>query len=84
MGEKRSATVKAVTECVVCQIEKKDLAPLLKERPTIAEGMSLIMAERRMNTQKFKEKALGKDQEEAELTKIKDTYLTKIRNFFGL
>lgn len=83
-GEKRSATVKAVTESVVIEIEKKDLAPILKERPIVAEGMSNVMAERLMKTEKSKEKALTRAQEELELAKAKESYLFKIKSFFGL
>ena len=47
-GEDRSATVVSLTDCVIYEIRKQDIAPLLKSRPDLAEILSARLASRRM------------------------------------
>ena len=46
-GEARSATVICKSECVLIEIERKHLLPLLEEQPDTLETMGSIMAARR-------------------------------------
>ena len=46
-GEARSASVICKSECVLIEIERKHLLPLLEEHPEILETMGSIMAARR-------------------------------------
>ncbi|KZR86070.1 Small-conductance mechanosensitive channel [Synechococcus sp. MIT S9509] len=46
-GEARAATVICKSECVLIEIERKHLLPLLEEQPDILETMGSIMAARR-------------------------------------
>ena len=46
-GEARSASVICKSECVLIEIERKHLLPLLEEQPEILETMGSIMASRR-------------------------------------
>ena len=46
-GEARSASVICKSECVLIEIERKHLLPLLEEQPEILETMGSIMAARR-------------------------------------
>ena len=46
-GEARSASVICKSECVLIEIERKHLLPLLDEQPAILETMGSIMAARR-------------------------------------
>ena len=46
-GEARSASVICKSECILIEIERKHLLPLLEEQPEILETMGSIMAARR-------------------------------------
>jgi CRP-like cAMP-binding protein len=46
-GEARSASVICKSECVLIEIERKHLLPLLEEQPALLETMGSIMAARR-------------------------------------
>lgn len=46
-GEPRTATVRAVTETTLVEIEKESLAPILHEHPTLVDELQAIMEERR-------------------------------------
>ena len=54
-GEERSASVICQSECVLMEIERKHLLPLLEEQPEILETMGSIMAARRQQLQANKE-----------------------------
>jgi small-conductance mechanosensitive channel len=45
-GQKRSATITAVSEALVYEIHRQDLDPIIQRRPGIAEGLAAVMAER--------------------------------------
>lgn len=46
-GEPRSATVRALTACLVLEVQRHQLAPLLEEEPALAERFAALIAERR-------------------------------------
>ena len=46
-GDPRSATVTTETEATLYEIRREDLAPMLQERPELAESLSRALAERR-------------------------------------
>ncbi len=50
-GEKRSATVRARTDCDLWEIERASLQPLLDENKALAEGLSELLAHRKMETE---------------------------------
>ncbi len=54
-GEARSASVICKSECVLIEIERKHLLPLLDEQPAILETMGSIMAARRQQLKAKKE-----------------------------
>ena len=45
--EPRSATVQAVEPCVLLEVERNDLRPLLEEHPAIVDQLAQIISERR-------------------------------------
>ncbi len=53
-GEKRSATIRAITNAVVYEITKENMQKLFQQRPEIVETMSLIIAERKFLNQETK------------------------------
>ena len=54
-GEERSASVICKSECVLIEIERKHLLPLLEEQPQILETMGSIMAARRQQYRAIKD-----------------------------
>lgn len=46
-GDPRSATVTTETEATLYEVRREDLAPMLQERPELAESLSRALAERR-------------------------------------
>ena len=54
-GEVRSASVICKSECVLIEIERKHLLPLLEEQPEILETMGSIMAARQQQLKVNKE-----------------------------
>ncbi len=50
-GEKRSATVRAKTDCELWEIERASLRPLLDENKALAERLSELLAHRKMETE---------------------------------
>lgn len=49
-GEPRFATVRAITEATLVEIDKATLAPVLEANPTLVEKLEAIMLERRRET----------------------------------
>lgn len=80
-GEPRTATIKSITETLLYEITKADIAPFLEAQPELAESLSEILAERKVETAAAKESHRSK----AEVKKALYTQiLHKIQDFFGL
>jgi CRP-like cAMP-binding protein len=80
-GEPRTADVLALSDCYAFEIKKEDIAPFIEAEPDIAERLSAILTERKLDTEtkrnRYEAHQLDRD---AEYTKI----LNKIQDFFGL
>ncbi|MEM1198773.1 MAG: cyclic nucleotide-binding domain-containing protein, partial [Pseudomonadota bacterium] len=50
-GERRSASVSAHTKARVLEIPKSAMAPILLQRPSLAEDLARIMAQRKLSTE---------------------------------
>ncbi len=83
-GEPRGATVTAKTDIEVMEIEKKDLAPIIKNTPGMIEQLSDLLAERQLINEGFFEEAKKGN----EVTEARRNYSRKIlsgmKSFFGL
>ena len=77
-GEKRSATVKAVTDTTVVEVSKYSMSPLLQKKPMLSKEFTEKMVQRKASTQKTLDAAVHETQ--AEISKI----LNKIYSFFNL
>ncbi|BBM82395.1 mechanosensitive ion channel family protein [Candidatus Uabimicrobium amorphum] len=77
-GEKRSATVKAITDTTVVEVSKDSMSPLLKKKPRLSTEFTKKMVQRKASTQKTLDEAVHETQ--AEISKI----LNKIYSFFNL
>jgi small-conductance mechanosensitive channel/CRP-like cAMP-binding protein len=81
-GEPRSASVMAATECVLFEIEKASLEPLLSRHPELLESLSNTMAARRDANASRTSAAQGADAPMA--TGRTQILLNRMRQFFRL
>jgi small-conductance mechanosensitive channel/CRP-like cAMP-binding protein len=82
-GEPRSATVLAMLDCEVLEIEKETIAILLREHPELAESLSETVVVRRSATETQLASIPGNgDDHEAVATK--ESFLRRLRQFFQL
>lgn len=79
-GDPRSATVRALTEATLLEIDKSTLSPILRENPSICGMLELTMQERRKRAADALEAAGG----EAEQTVDRTPLRLRIARFFGL
>ena len=78
-GEPRSATVRAMAECVVQEVGADPLRTLMLERPAIAEGLSRVAARRFADSTRAPQTA-----EEHKAEGVAALILHRIQRFFGL
>jgi len=79
-GEPRTATIKAVTETVVFEITKDDVAPLIETEPGMSEILSRELTRRTLNREtKKRQYEATQEEEQALYLKI----FAKIQAFFG-
>jgi small-conductance mechanosensitive channel len=76
-GEPRSATVTALIDCVLYELGKADLAPLLQAHPELAERLGDVLARRRAQTEQRTAVAAAPVRRGREFGE-------RIRAFFGL
>ena len=79
-GDPRTATVRALTEATLLEIDKSTLSPILRENPSICGMLELTMQERR----KRAADALEAAGEVAEQTVDRTPLSQRIARFFGL
>ena len=79
-GEPRSATIKAETNTVLYEVKKEHIQKLLKDKPSIMENISKIVAARRINTQESLKNLQDSKDEKTE--GLAETILKSIRDFF--
>ena len=82
-GEPRTATVTAKTDCDVVEIDHIAMRDLLKRDPKLADHLSETLSARRSLLES--ELANWKDdQEKTPIKQTKESFLARIRQFFGL
>jgi CRP-like cAMP-binding protein len=82
-GEPRSATVTAAEDTVVLVLPRAALAPLLEERPELAEGLSEAVVERRRRSDAVVEEHLQSASFRTPAAEARSV-LDRIRRLFGL
>ncbi len=80
-GEARSATIVALTDAVICEIGKEDVAELLDHSPDAAATLSAAAAQRRMASSAAM--ARSPEAAEAEKASMAEAILAKMGSFFG-
>jgi small-conductance mechanosensitive channel/CRP-like cAMP-binding protein len=79
-GDARTATVRALTETTLVEIDKATLAPILRENPSIVGMLELTMHERRKKASDALEAARG----ETDRTEDRTPLRQRIARFFGV
>lgn len=80
-GDPRTATVRALTEATLLEIDKKTLFPIVRDNPSIIGMLELTMQERRKRSADALEAARG---EELERTADRTPLRQRIARFFSL
>lgn len=81
LGEKRSATVRANSPVLAYEITKDHLKPILENRPEIVDDLSVIMAERELDTQQKLKAAAKRPRKKQSLI---DSLKESMKAFFNL
>lgn len=80
-GEKRTATILALEDCLAVEVDKTTLAPIISASPELLESLSELLAQRRMQNEGLVAEAAGTANQ---MTKrnYKAGFLGKLRLFF--
>lgn len=82
-GEPRSATVLSVTGSTLYELDRDVMAPILQDRPGLAETLSRALAERKTQTQSHLQQRDG-ESDPATRRHMAGDFLRRIQGFFGL
>jgi small-conductance mechanosensitive channel len=83
-GERRSATVRAESDCYVMEISKPTMADIIRESPDCLNQLSEILAKRRMETEGIIEEAAPATVQAATEQEYRATFLRRLKTFFQL
>src|SRR5436853_7061192 len=83
-GARRTATVRAETDCQVMEIGKPVMAELLRASPDCLERLSELLAKRKMETEGLLKEAVSHTQTARKEREYRDTFLHRVRTFFEL
>src|SRR6266540_5956578 len=83
-GERRTATVRAETDCHVMEISKPVMADVLRDSPDCLERLSELLARRKMENEGVLREAASPAQNESKKREYTATFLRRLRTFFEL
>src|SRR5205814_3396037 len=83
-GERRTATVRAETDCHVMEIGKSVMAEVLRASRDCLERLSELLAKRKMETEGVLKEAVSQGQHERKQREYKASFLHRLRIFFEL
>ena len=83
-GEKRSATVLALSDCQVVEIAKTSLAEVIQAKPMLLDQLSDLLAKRQMETDGLLAESASQRNIVQEQRVIAAGFLNKLRSFFEL
>jgi len=81
-GEKRTATIRAESDCEVLEINKPVMAQVLRDSPECVTQLSDLLARRKMENEGLIKDAAQDEQERANAYRA--TFLRRLRGFFEL
>ncbi|HEX4083846.1 MAG TPA: mechanosensitive ion channel family protein [Chthoniobacteraceae bacterium] len=82
-GEPRTASVIAITEVTCYRLGKEAFEDILHRRPSVAEQMSVILAQRRVELEALRDQ-LGQQAQEERMRTVRDNLLNRIQSFFSI
>ena len=82
-GEPRSATVLAATDVFCYRLDHESFTDIITRRPEIAEGISKVLAARRVELEAARE-GLNEEARTRRLERTQDDILSRIRRFFTI
>ncbi len=80
-GERRSATILALEDCLAVEVQKSTLAPIIGASPELLESLSDLLAQRRMKNEGLVAEAAGSGNQSTK-SSYKAGFLGKLRAFF--
>jgi len=83
-GERRTATVRAKTDCHVMEIGKPVMAEILREAPDCLERLSELLAKRKMENEGILKEAASQGQNKNKEREYTANFLQRLRTFFEL
>src|SRR6184192_199642 len=84
-GEKRSATVKADSDCYVMEISKDVMGEVIRDSPDCLKQLSELLAKRKMETEGIlKDLATSSADQAAKQREYTATFLKRLKTFFAL
>lgn len=83
-GERRTATVRAETDCHVMEIGKPVMADVLREAPDCLERLSELLAKRRMENEGILREAATQSQNDTTEREYTASFLHRLKIFFEL
>jgi small-conductance mechanosensitive channel len=82
-GERRSATVAALSDMVCYRLDKSAFQDIISRRPEIAENISHVLAHRRVELEAIREE-LNEESKRLRMGRTQSAFLDRIREFFRL
>jgi len=83
-GERRTATVRAETDCHVMEISKPVMAEVLRDSPDCLERLSELLARRKMENEGVLREAASPAQNESKKREYTASFLRRLQTFFEL
>ena len=83
-GERRTATVRAETDCHVMEVSKPVMAELLRASPSTLERLSELLAKRKMENEGIIKEAASQAQNKRKEREYTASFLQRLRTFFEL
>ncbi|MDQ2868968.1 MAG: mechanosensitive ion channel family protein, partial [Verrucomicrobiota bacterium] len=83
-GEKRTATVRADSDCYIMEIGKAEMSEIIHDSPQCLEQLSALLAQRKMETEGIVKDAASDDNAAAKKREYSAGFMARLRNFFEL
>jgi small-conductance mechanosensitive channel/CRP-like cAMP-binding protein len=83
-GERRTATVRAETDCHVMEIGKPVMAEVLRDAPGCMEKLSELLAQRKMETEGILKEAKNTGEQALKERQYSANFLRRLKAFFDL
>jgi small-conductance mechanosensitive channel/CRP-like cAMP-binding protein len=83
-GERRTATVRAESDCYVLEIGKPVMAEVIRDSPDCLERLSELLAKRKMENEGILKEAASQAQNEKTEREYTASFLHRLRTFFEL